>query len=314
MHEQIIGSNNGLRNVFLLVSNVAASDSTVLILGETGTGKELIATAIHQSSPRKEKLMVKLNCAAMHAQLVESELFGHEKGAFTGATDRHIGKFELADKGTLFLDEIGEVSLEIQSKLLRAIQEKEIVRVGGNAVIKTDVRIIAASNRDLKYDVEAGKFRIDLFYRLNVFPITLPPLRERMEDLPILASYFMHESCKKTGKKISSISTAVIKDLMRYDWPGNVRELEHMIERSVLMTHSDVITEVALPQRAKDHDIPDQENLNSLVEHERTYILFILKKTNGRIRGVDGAAEILKIPPTTLHSKMKKLGIKKIGC
>jgi formate hydrogenlyase transcriptional activator len=312
-YEQIIGSNSGLRNVFQMVSNVAASDSTVLILGETGTGKELIAMAIHNASPRKQKLMVKLNCAAMPAHLVESELFGHEKGSFTGAIDRRIGKFELANKGTLFLDEIGEVSMEIQSKLLRALQEKEIERVGGNTVIKTDVRIIAASNRDLKNDVAAGKFRIDLYYRLNVFPITLPPLRERIEDVPTLASFFMHKYAQKTGKKIKSISTAVIKDFLRYDWPGNVRELEHIIERSILMTQGDVITELALPQSTKDHDFPDQEKPSSLEENERAYILSVLKKTNGRIRGADGAAEVLKIPPTTLHSKMKKLGIKKAG-
>ncbi len=312
-YEQIIGSNNGLRNVFQLVSNVAPSDSTVLILGETGTGKELIAMAIHNSSPRRQKLMVKVNCAALPSHLVESELFGHEKGSFTGAIERRIGKFELANKGTLFLDEIGEVSLEIQSKLLRAIQEKEIERVGGNTVIKTDVRIIAASNRDLKNDAEAGKFRRDLFYRLNVFPITLPPLRERTEDIPLLASFFMHKYAQKTGKKIKSISRAVINALMLYDWPGNVRELEYIIERSILMTNGDVIAEVALPQSAKDNDSSDQEKLNSLEENERAYILSTLKKTNGRIRGADGAAEILKIPPTTLHSKMKKLGIKKIG-
>jgi len=311
-YEQIIGSNNGLRNVFQLVSNVATSDSTVLLLGETGTGKELIATAIHNASQRRKNLMVKLNCAAMPAHLVESELFGHEKGSFTGAIERRIGKFELANKGTLFLDEIGEVSLEIQSKLLRAIQEKEIERVGGNTVIKTDVRIIAASNRDLKNDVDAGKFRRDLFYRLNVFPITLPPLRERKEDIPLLASFFMNKYAQKTGKKIMSISTAVINDLMRYDWPGNVRELEHIIERNVLITNGDVITEVALPQIVKDNDSSDQGKLNSLEANERAYILSILKKTNGRIRGADGAAEILKIPPTTLHSKMKKLGIRKV--
>ncbi len=312
-YEQIIGSNNGLRNVFQLVSNVATSDSTVLLLGETGTGKELIATAIHNASPRRKNLMVKLNCATIPTHLVESELFGHERGSFTGAIERRIGKFELANKGTLFLDEISEVSLEIQSKLLRAIQEKEIERVGGNTVIKTDVRIIAASNRDLKNDVEAGKFRTVLFYRLNVFPITLPPLRERMEDIPILAFFFMHKYAQKTGKKIKRISTSVINDLIRYDWPGNVRELEHIIERSVLMTSCDIITEVALLQSAKDNDSADQAKLNSLKENERAYILSILKKTNGRIRGADGAAEFLKIPPTTLHSKMKKLGIKKIG-
>jgi formate hydrogenlyase transcriptional activator len=312
-YEQIIGSNNGLRNVFQLVSNVASSDSTVLILGETGTGKELIATAIHNSSPRWQKMMVKVNCAALPSHLVESELFGHEKGSFTGAIERHIGKFELANNGTLFLDEIGEVNLELQAKLLRALQEKEIERIGGKSVVKTDVRIIAASNRDLKKEVQAGGFRKDLFYRLNVFPIVLPPLRERKEDIPLLASFFMHKYAQKTGKRIKSISTAVIKELIRYDWPGNVRELEHIIERNVLMTNADVITEIALPQIAKDNDSPDQEKLNSLEENERAYILSILKKTNGRIRGVDGAAEILKIPPTTLHSKMKKLGIRKVG-
>ena len=311
-YEQIIGSNSGLRNVFQLVSIVAASNSTVLLLGETGTGKELIATAIHNTSPRRKNLMVKLNCATMPTHLVESELFGHEKGSFTGAIERRIGKFELANKGTLFLDEISEIPLEIQGKLLRAIQEKEIERVGGNTVIKTDVRIIAASNRDLKNDVESGKFRSDLFYRLNVFPITLPPLRDRTEDIPILVSFFMHKYAQKTGKKIRSISTAVINNLMRYDWPGNVRELEHVVERTVLMTSGDTITEVALPQNAKEKDSSDQDKFESLKENERAYILSILRKTNGKIRGADGAAEILKIPPTTLHSKLKKLGLKKI--
>jgi formate hydrogenlyase transcriptional activator len=309
-YEQIIGSNSGLRHVFQLVSIVAASSSTVLLLGETGTGKELIATAIHNTSPRRKNLMVKLNCATMPANLVESELFGHEKGSFTGAIERRIGKFELANKGTLFLDEISEIPPEIQGKLLRAIQEKEIERVGGNTVIKTDVRIIAASNRDLKNDVESGKFRSDLFYRLNVFPITLPPLRERREDIPILVSFFMHKYAQKTGKKVRSISTAVINHLMRYDWPGNVRELEHVIERTILMTSDDEIIEVALPQSSKDKDSSDQEKPNSLKENERAYISSILRKTNGKIRGADGAAAILKVPPTTLHSKLKKLGLK----
>ena len=310
-YEQIIGSNSGLRDVFQLVSIVSTSSSTVLLLGETGTGKELIATAIHNTSPRRKNLMVKLNCAAMPAHLVESELFGHEKGSFTGAIEKRIGKFELANKGTLFLDEISEIPLEVQGKLLRAIQEKEIERVGGNTVIKTDVRIIAASNRDLKNDIETGKFRRDLFYRLNVFPITLPPLRERLEDIPILVSFFMHKFSQKTGKKIRSVTTEVINNLMRYDWPGNVRELEHVIERSVLMTSGETVTEVALPQSARQIDFPIQEKAGSLKENERAYILSVLKKTNGRIRGEDGAAEILKIPPTTLHSKLKKLGIKK---
>jgi formate hydrogenlyase transcriptional activator len=310
---QIIGSNSGLQNVLQLVSHVAPSDSTVLLLGETGTGKELIAMAIHNASPRRKNQMVKLNCAALPSQLLESELFGHEKGSFTGATERRIGKFELANNGTLFLDEIGEMLPELQVKLLRALQEKEIERIGGKSVIRTDVRIIAASNRDLKKEVEAGRFRGDLFYRLNVFPITLSPLRERKEDIPLLASFFMHMYAIKTGKKIRSISTAVIHDLIRYDWPGNVRELEHVIERNVLMTSGDTIAEIALPQNAKNKDSADLQKLGSLEENERAYILSVLKKTNGRIRGADGAAEIMKIPPTTLHSKMKKLGIKKTG-
>jgi formate hydrogenlyase transcriptional activator len=310
---QIIGSDSGLQNVLKLVSNVAPSDSTVLILGETGTGKELIAMAIHNASPRRKNLMVKLNCAALPSHLLESELFGHEKGSFTGATERRIGKFELANNGTLFLDEIGEMIPELQAKLLRALQEKEIERIGGKSLIKTDVRIIAASNRDLKKEVEEGRFRGDLFYRLNVFPITLSPLRERKEDIPILASFFMHKYGIKTGKKIRSISKAVINDLIRYDWPGNVRELENIIERSVLMTPGEIITDVGLFLTVYDNDSSHQEKLNSLEENERAYILSILKKTNGRIRGADGAAEILKIPPTTLHSKMKKLGIRKVG-
>ena len=247
----------------------------------------------------------------MPAHLVESELFGHEKGSFTGAIERRVGKFELANKGTLFLDEIGEVTPEMQVKLLRALQEKEIERIGGNSVIKTDVRIIAASNRDLKKEVEAGRFRSDLFYRLNVFPITLPPLRERTEDIPMLAAHFMHKYAQKSGTGIKSISTTVINQLMRYEWPGNVRELEHLIERSVLMTNGEVITEIGLPQYIAD-DSSDQEGPKTLEENERLFIISILKKTHGRIRGAGGAAELLKIPPTTLHSKMKKLGIRKM--
>jgi transcriptional regulator with GAF, ATPase, and Fis domain len=310
-YDEIIGANNGLRNVFQLVSNVAHSDSTVLLLGETGTGKELIATAIHNSSPRNKNLLVKINCAAMPAHLVESELFGHEKGSFTGAFERRIGKFELANKGTLFLDEIGEVSAEMQVKLLRALQEKEIVRVGGNSVIKTDVRIIAASNRDLQKEVEAGRFRRDLFYRLNVFPITLPSLRERTEDIPLLAAYFIQKYTQKSGTGIKSISAIVVNELMHYQWPGNVRELEHLIERSVLMTSGEAITEVGLPQDIVN-DLSDPEGPRSLEENERRYIISILKMTHGRIRGAGGAAEVLRVPPTTLHSKMKKLGIRKM--
>ena len=313
-YDEVIGSKNGLRNTFQLVSNVAPSDSTVLLLGETGTGKELIATAIHKTSPRRNRLMVKVNCAALPSHLIESELFGHEKGSFTGATERRIGKFELANNGTLFLDEIGEMTLELQAKLLRALQEKEIERIGGKSVIKTDVRIIAASNRNLKKEVEAGRFRRDLFYRLDVFPITLPPLRERREDIPMLVSHFINKFSKKSGQKIKNVSPKVIHEMMLYDWPGNIRELEHFIERSILMTSGDTITEVHLLQGDKNlPDLPGELQIKSLEENEREYILSILKKTDGKIRGAGGAAEILKIPPTTLHSKMKKLGLRKVG-
>lgn len=311
-YEEVVGYNNGLKDVFQLVSSVAKADSTVLIIGETGTGKELIANAIHHASLRNNELMVKLNCAALPSRLVESELFGHEKGSFTGAVERHTGKFELAANGTLFLDEIGELGLALQAKLLRAIQEKEIIRIGGKAVIKTDTRIIAASNRDLKKEAEAGRFRQDLFYRLNVFPIAIPPLRERKEDIPQLVSYFIHVFSQKNGKKINNISRKALKELTRYHWPGNVRELEHIIERSVLMCTGDTITGVQLLQQHEDFSaVSAQQQFVSLEENERSYILSVLKKTNGRIRGEDGAAKILKIPPTTLHSKMKKLGIQK---
>lgn len=295
-----------------MISMVAKADSTVLILGETGTGKEMIASAIHKSSLRNNKPLVKLNCAVLPAQLAESELFGHEKGSFTGATERRIGKFELAADGTLFLDEIGELSMELQAKLLRAIQEKEIIRVGGTTVIKTDVRLIAASNRDLKKEAEDGKFRQDLYYRLHVFPIVIPPLRERKDDIPIFVNYFIKKFSQKCGKPINNISKKALKELTLYDWPGNVRELEHVIERSVLLCSGDTITDV--PLLPKDVGHPDRQTVfrfTSLEENERAYILSVLKKTNGKIRGKHGAAEILQIPPTTLHSKIKKLGIRR---
>jgi transcriptional regulator with GAF, ATPase, and Fis domain len=310
--DEIIGSDGGLRNAFQMALNVAPSDSTVLILGETGTGKELIARVIHNSSFRKQRPMVKLNCAALPSHLVESELFGHEKGSFTGATERRIGKFELANNGTLFLDEIGEMSLNLQAKLLRAIQEKEIERIGGSSVIKTNVRIIAASNRDLKKEVEGGRFRSDLYYRLNVFPISLPPLRERKEDIPMLVSYFLNRFSQKSGKKIVHISPKAVSELIVYHWPGNVRELENVIERSVLMAQGNTIAEIQLLRSANVlSDLQTGQDLKSLEENEREYILSILKKCDGKIRGEDGAAKILKVPATTLHSKMKKLGIRK---
>ena len=309
--DEIIGIRSGMAKVFELVSNVAPADTTVLLQGETGTGKELIAAAVHNFSSRRNKLMVKINCAALPSHLVESELFGHEKGSFTGAMERRIGKFELANRGTLFLDEIGELSLDVQVKLLRALQEKEVERIGGNNVIKTDVRVIAASNRDLKKEVEAGKFRGDLFYRLNVFPILLPPLRERKEDIPLLVSYFVVKYSKKLGKQIKHISPKTVEEMTLYSWPGNVRELEHVIERAVVMTTGNTLNEIALLPFGTDPEQNKSQEYLSLEANERAYILSTLKKTNGKIGGEHGAAELLGVPPTTLHSKMKKLGIKK---
>ncbi|HEX9151880.1 MAG TPA: sigma 54-interacting transcriptional regulator, partial [Flavobacterium sp.] len=309
---EIIGSGNQMQKVYHLISLVAESNSTVLILGETGTGKELIARAIHNASHRKDKLMVKVNCAAMPANLIESELFGHEKGAFTGAMERRIGKFELANNSTLFLDEIGEMPLEAQVKLLRVIQERELERVGGKDTIKVDVRIIAATNRNLEAEVEAGRFRSDLFYRLNVFPIYLPSLRERVEDIELLANFFVSKYSKNNGKNITRIAPKVMQQLQSYLWPGNVRELEHLIERSVLMTADTILREVYLPKRTNKNNEADENILNkSLQEMERTFIISALKRCNGKISGAGGAAEVLDVPGNTLHSKMKKLSITK---
>lgn len=313
-HSEIIGSSSAMQTTFRLVSQVAPSDSTVLILGETGTGKELIARAIHNGSPRKHKLMVKVNCAALPANLIESELFGHERGSFTGATDRRLGKFELANGGTLFLDEIGEMPLELQVKLLRALQEREIERVGGSSTIKVDVRIIAATNRELEKEREEGRFRSDLFYRLNIFPISLPPLRDRREDIPHLASHFIQRFAKKTGRNIRALSSSAMQELMQYNWPGNIRELEHLIERSILQATGDTIKQIHLPQ-PKQHvaSTPSKEEFvpKTIDQHEREFILKTIKYCCGRISGEDGAARLLGVPPSTLNSKMKRLGIRK---
>jgi len=313
-HEEIVGTSPVLQRVFQSLGQVAGTTSTVLILGETGTGKELIARAIHSGSRRKDKPMIKVNCAALPAGLVESELFGHEKGSFTGAIDRRIGKFELADNSTIFLDEIGELPPELQAKLLRAIQEKEIERIGGRTTIRTDARIIAATNRRLQEEVDAGRFRTDLYYRLNVFPVYLPPLRERREDIPALTAHFIAKYARRSGKKIAGISPAALRQMSVYHWPGNIRELEHLVERSILMTQGPIIREVHLPVDNKDNGVteqPETTTIKSLEENERDHILSVLRKTKGRIRGKGGAAEILKLPPTTLHSRMKKLGITK---
>jgi formate hydrogenlyase transcriptional activator len=312
-YAEIIGSGAEMQKVYHLLSQVAFTNSTVLILGETGTGKELIARAIHNASPRKDKLMVKVNCAAIPVNLIESELFGHEKGAFTGAIDKRIGKFELANKSTLFLDEIGEMPLELQVKFLRALQEKEIERVGGSSTIKIDVRIVAATNRNLQKEVDEGRFRSDLFYRLNVFPLVLPPLRNRKEDIPELAYHFMNRYAKNAGKKINKIAASVMKDMESYPWPGNVRELEHFVERSVLLTTGNTIKEMHLPPIGSKGIKNAQSDyyIKTIKENERDHILEVLKRCEGKIFGKNGAAAVLGIPVSTLNSRIKKLGIKK---
>ena len=309
---EIVGSGTEMQKVYHLMTLVAESNSTVLLLGETGTGKELIARAIHNASPRKDKLMIKVNCAALPANLVESELFGHEKGAFTGALERRIGKFELAHNSTLFLDEIGEMPLESQVKLLRVLQEKEFERIGGKNTIKVDVRIIAATNRDLEAAVSAGRFRSDLYYRLHVFPIHLPPLRDRQEDISPLAHFFVARYSKNAGRKVTSISPKVMQELRSYLWPGNVRELEHLMERSVLLATETVIKEVHLPRKASEQQQEDHPAVaKTLEEMEKAFIIATIRRCGGKLAGPGGAAAQLDIPATTLHSKIKKLGISK---
>jgi formate hydrogenlyase transcriptional activator len=319
--EEIIGTSHSLLHVFDAVTQVAPLDTSVLLLGESGTGKELVARAIHNLSPRKEKLLVKVNCAALPANLIESELFGHEKGAFTGAIDKRIGKFELAQGGTIFLDEIGEMPMDMQVKLLRVLQEKEIERIGGRHTIKIDVRIIAATNRNLEKEISNGKFRLDLYYRLNVFPINLPPLRERTEDIPLLANFFANKFAKKTGKPYNGIKPSAMEELMQYNWPGNIREMENILEQSFVMNDGKSQlqwgrTLLNSQSNSANGTETAPKNLNDVKEFqqstERDYLLSVLKKTNGRIRGTGGAAELLNLKPTTLESRMEKLGIKKI--
>lgn len=310
----IIGTGAEMQKVFQRISQVSFASSTVLILGETGTGKELVARAIHNGSPRKDKLLVKVNCAALPASLIESELFGHERGSFTGATERRIGKFELADKGTLFLDEIGELPPELQVKLLRALQEKEIERVGGKATIRVDVRIIAATNRQLEKEVNEGRFRKDLYYRLNVFPITLPPLRSRTEDIPALVSHFINKFSRNTGKKITNTSHKALNTLQAYHWPGNIRELEHFIERSVLMATGNTLKDITIPQTGRTEGesmFHPAGRLKNFADNERDHILRALKTCKGKVYGAGGAADLLGLKVSTLNSKILKLGIRK---
>jgi PAS domain S-box-containing protein len=309
--DEIIGESVGLKRVLKHVETVSATDVTVLILGETGTGKEVIAQAIHELSPRNEHVMVKLNCAAIPAGLLESELFGHEKGAFTGAYDRKIGRLELAHEGTLFLDEIGDLPLELQPKILRALQEKEFERLGSTKPIPVNVRLVAATNRDLAKMVAEGQFRADLYYRLRVFPILLPPLRERREDIPLLVRYFVDRHARKLYKKIESIPEDVMRVLTRWDWPGNIRELENFIERAVILTKGPVLRpplgELVVEEKGNGRHTEDV----SLEATEREHILRVLRETKGKIGGTDGAAARLGLVRTTLNSKMKKLGIER---
>jgi formate hydrogenlyase transcriptional activator len=310
---EIIGTCPGFQQTIKLVRLVAPTNSTVLILGETGTGKELIARAIHNHSSRKNKPMVTVNCTALPASLVESELFGHEKGSFTGAFERRIGKFEQAHNSTLFLDEISELQLDLQSKLLRVLQEREIEPIGSGHTVKVDVRIVAASNRNLQKEVEEGRFRADLYYRLNVVPINLQPLRDRLEDIPLLVAHFIKKLAAIQNKEITAISEGCLNRLMTYPWPGNIRELGHVIERSMLMTTGHEIKEVDLPKSggACGLIVAKKPALKTLKQNERDYILTVLNECKWKIAGSGQAAEILGVPPSTLYSRMKKLGISK---
>jgi formate hydrogenlyase transcriptional activator len=304
--EGIVGQSSALRHVLQLVETVAPSDSTVLLLGETGTGKELIGRAIHDRSRRKDRTFVKLNCAAIPTGLLESELFGHERGAFTGAISQKTGRLELADQGTLFLDEVGDIPLDIQPKLLRALQEREFERLGSTHTKKVDVRLVAATNRDLEKMIENREYRSDLYYRLNVFPIRIPPLRERPEDIPLLVRYFAQKYGRRMEKRIESVPASTMRKLSTWHWPGNIRELENFIERSVILTHGSAL------------QVPIAELTNGGKVHpavatrettERDEILTMLKAARGKVGGPQGAASRMGLKRTTLISRMKKLGI-----
>ncbi|GGM96905.1 hypothetical protein GCM10010967_33340 [Dyadobacter beijingensis] len=305
---EIIGNSAKLLEALDLVRQVAPMDTSVLILGETGVGKEGIARAIHRLSKRKNKPLVKVNCAAIPPGLIESELFGHEKGAFSGASERRIGKFEQAQGGTIFLDEIGEMPLETQTKLLRVIQEKELERIGGRTTIRLDIRIVTATNRNLYKEVAAGKFRIDLYYRINVFSITLAPLRERPEDIPALVDYFLQKNARLMGTLPRRIEPQALARLVRYAWPGNIRELENVMERQIILARSGVISSVDLPDDDIRADYPPAGSPKNQPD-EKHMIMAALTKSNGKVSGKGGAAEILNIPAPTLVSRMKKLGI-----
>jgi formate hydrogenlyase transcriptional activator len=307
----LTGSGPAMKGVRTAIQQVARTDSTVLILGETGTGKELVARAIHQLSPRRERLLVTVNCAALNANIIASELFGHEQGAFTGASKRRIGRFELAHQGSIFLDEIAEIPAETQVMLLRVLQERIIERVGGTEPIGVDVRVIAATHQDLGEAVRVGKFRTDLFYRLNVFPIHVPPLRERREDIPDLIQHFLHMFNRRLGKKVEKLEAGSMQLLLDYHWPGNVRELENLIERAMIVSAGEVLRIdpgwlLAAVQRTKT-----TKNSRSLKDLELQAIVAALERCRGKIYGPGGAAAALGVKPTTLYGKLRKHGIKK---
>jgi transcriptional regulator with GAF, ATPase, and Fis domain len=307
-HEDIVGKSDAINYVFFKVEQIAGTDTNVLILGETGTGKELVARAVHGTSLRKKRTLVKMNCAALPSNLIESELFGHEKGAFTGAQSRRLGRFEVADGATLFLDEIGELPLELQPKLLRVIEDGEFERLGSSETRKADVRIIAATNRDLQAEVQKGAFREDLWYRLNIFPITMPPLRERLDDIPLLVNFYIDRISRRLGKDIKMVPAGVMDALRQYHWPGNVRELENVLERSVINSSGPklrLVDELKKPRK-------DTPRADQTLEHvERDHIKRVLEQTGWKVSGKSSAAEILGLERSTLRARMRKLNIRK---
>ena len=305
----IIGESRGIKEVLNNVRIVAPSELSVLVLGENGTGKELVAESIHRMSGRKDKPLVTVNCAVLPADLIESELFGHEKGAFTGAHQKRVGKFEQAEGGTLFLDEIGELPPNLQAKFLRVLQSREIEPIGGRSK-KVNVRVIAATNRNLEEEVAAGRFRMDLYYRLNVFCVKIPPLRERKEDIPLLADHFLAQYCRQERKQINKFAEAVLHSMASHHWPGNIRELENFVARSVLMTTGPVIITSDLPViMGNDQSSGVQSQVKSMAQQEKDYIISVLNRCNWKLNGTGGAAELLEINSSTLRSRMKKLGI-----
>ena len=307
---EIVGhKSSAITYVLSHIDQVAPQDTTVLLLGETGSGKGMVAGAIHRRSSRKDRPMITVNCTALPANLIESELFGREKGAFTGAHIRQMGRFELANGGTIFLDEIGEMPLELQVKLLRVLQDGEFERLGSPRTIKVDVRIIAASNRNLEQEIKAGRFRADLFYRLSVFPVTIPPLRQRKEDIPLLVNHFVAKFNKKIGKQINSVSKETLNALQEYHWPGNVRELESVIERAIIISQGNTLQ---IMDRFEPLSKPDDQDVKALADLERDHIRQVLQNTGWRVEGTKGAALLLGLNPSTLRAKMRKYGIRRM--